>query len=89
MPPVPATVDVGIGVPLEQLPRTTMGAVVALDELLALARGEGDDARLRESWGEDVGARLGALLDEGLPWRLRHVRNSNRSTTRAPIRRSS
>ena len=34
-PPIPATVDVGIGVPQKQLPASTMGAVVALDELVA------------------------------------------------------
>lgn len=70
-PPVPATVDVGIGEPLEQLPRTTMGGLVALRELLALARGEGDGDELRRQYGDAVGPQLAALLDEGLPWRLR------------------
>jgi len=66
-PPVPATVDVGMGVEQKQLPRTTMGAIVALRELLALATG-GAGA---EEYGPYVGAELGALIAGGLPWRMR------------------
>ena len=65
-PPVPATVDVGMGIALQQLPRTTMGAIVALRELLTLARG-GEGADL---YGETAGPALAALLESGATWRL-------------------
>ena len=65
-PPVPATVDVGMGVALQQLPRTTMGAIVALRELLTLARGgEGTDL-----YGDTAGPALAELLESGATWRL-------------------
>ena len=65
-PPVPATVDVGMGIALQQLPRTTMGAIVALGELLTLARG-GDGADL---YGETAGPALAALMADQVRWRL-------------------
>lgn len=65
-PPVPATVDVGMGIALQQLPRTTMGAIVALRELLTLARG-GEGGEL---YGESAGPALAELLEAGLPWRM-------------------
>ena len=68
-PPLPATVDVGIGYQRPQLPRSTMGAIVALDELLGAARGEADDAFVEE-YGAEAAAELATLLDSGLPWRL-------------------
>ncbi|MEE8467822.1 MAG: amidohydrolase family protein, partial [Planctomycetota bacterium] len=67
VPPVPATVDVGLGVEQPQLPRTTMGAVVALEELLALIAG---DDELAELYGPQTAADLGRLVDEGRPWRM-------------------
>lgn len=67
VPPVPATVDVGLGVEQPQLPRTTMGAVVALEELVALARG--DEALVAE-YGVAAAEGLGAALAEGTPWRM-------------------
>jgi len=65
-PPVPATVDVGMGVALQQLPRTTMGAIVALRELLTLARG-GEGSEL---YGDLTGPALAELLEQGRTWRL-------------------
>ena len=43
-PRLPATVDVGLGFENRQFPRTVMGAVVALRELIQLAQGNGDFA---------------------------------------------
>jgi imidazolonepropionase-like amidohydrolase len=68
-PPIPATVDQGMGVELRQLPRTTMGAIVALEELLSLARGEGDAAALSQ-WGPDAGPGLAELMEAGVPFRM-------------------
>lgn len=66
-PPVPATVDVGLGVERPQLPRTTMGAIVALRELLALAANPTDS----EEYGPYTGRELADLMKAGLPWRMR------------------
>ncbi len=65
-PPVPATVDQGMGLAEPQLPRTTMGAIVALDEILALARG-GAGA---EYYGPNLAADLKPLLDQKQTWRM-------------------
>jgi hypothetical protein len=65
-PPLPATVDVGLGVEDPQLPRTLMGAIVALDELVALARGAKDDGR----YGPGAGALLRELIATKRPWRM-------------------
>lgn len=65
-PPIPATVDVGLGIPEEQLPRSTMGAVLALNELLdGVASGERLDA-----YGPRAVRDLAALLKGGAVWRL-------------------
>ncbi len=66
-PPVPATVDQGMGVERPQLPRTTMGAMIALRELMALAANPKNDIE----YGPFAGADLSALLKQGLPWRMR------------------
>ena len=66
-PPVPATVDVGLGVPRPQLPTTTMGAVLAMDELMALAGG--DDALVAE-YGALAGPALATALKDGATWRM-------------------
>ena len=65
-PPIPATVDVGIGVPQKQLPASTMGAVVALDELIAYAKG-GEGV---EEYGAAVGPALADWIKAGGSWRL-------------------
>ena len=65
-PPVPATIDVGMGVEQQQLPRTLMGAIVALEELLEMARTGKDDSE----YGAGVGAMLRELLDARVPWRM-------------------
>jgi imidazolonepropionase-like amidohydrolase len=68
-PPIPATVDVGMGVEQPQLPRTTMGAIVALRELLAYAAGgEGE-----EEYGRNIGRDLAELIDAKRNWRMRAV----------------
>jgi len=63
--PVPATVDVGLGVEQPQLPRSTMGAIVALEELLSLS-----DAALAEEYGDEAGPALKALMTSKTPWRM-------------------
>lgn len=68
-PPVPATSDVGLGVPLEQLPRTTMGAVLALGELLDGAAA----GRVVPAYGPHATQDLAPLMAAKLPWRLTAV----------------
>jgi imidazolonepropionase-like amidohydrolase len=65
-PPVPATVDVGMGVEQPQLPRSLMGAIVALKELTSLAHGGPDNGE----YGPGVGATLRELVNARKPWRL-------------------
>ncbi len=65
-PPVPATVDQGMGVAEAQLPRTSMGAIVALGEVLTLAGG-GEGA---EVYGPHLARDLRPLLDAKRPWRM-------------------
>lgn len=66
-PPVPATVDVGLGVEAPQLPRTTMGAILALDELFAFA---GGDASFAEAYGPRTGPALAKAVKDRLTWRM-------------------
>jgi imidazolonepropionase-like amidohydrolase len=66
-PPIPATVDVGLGTPEQQLPRTTMGAIVALNELLDAAR-TGDTGT---PYGPYAPGNLAALVEAKTPWLLR------------------
>jgi imidazolonepropionase-like amidohydrolase len=65
-PPIPATIDVGLGLEQAQLPRTLMGAMVALREIFDIARGGPDDG----GYGPALGSSLGALLREHKPWRM-------------------
>ena len=65
-PPVPATVDVGLGVAEPQLPRTTMGALVALGELLA---GVANQVPV-PAYGPRATGQLGELMEAGVPWRI-------------------
>jgi imidazolonepropionase-like amidohydrolase len=65
-PPVPATADNDLGYAERQLPQTTMGAIVALDELLALARA----GEVETVYGEHATRELAKLLDSGVPWRM-------------------
>ena len=65
-PPIPATSDVGLGYAVDQLPKSTMGAIVALEELLAAAQGK----KPTEEYGPHAVKELKALLDQGLPWRI-------------------
>ena len=66
-PPLPATVDVGLGVEQPQLPRTTMGAVVGLRELIAFAGGDQEQA---SEWGSLTGPALAELMQAGRTWRM-------------------
>lgn len=66
-PPVPATVDKGLGVAVRQLPRTTMGAEIAIRELMALA---GGDASLEEQYGDLAGPALAKAIEAQLVWRM-------------------
>jgi len=65
-PPVPATIDIGLGMEQPQLPKTLMGAVVALHEIFDIARGGPDDG----SYGPALGETLGKLLGEHKTWRM-------------------
>src|SRR6185295_11019912 len=51
-PPVPATIDIGLGLEEPQLPKTLMGAMVALREILDIGRGGPDDG----SYGPALGS---------------------------------
>jgi imidazolonepropionase-like amidohydrolase len=65
-PPVPATVDVGLGVVQNQLPRTTMGAILALRELLTEARG----GESTGEYGPRAAGDLAELMRAGTRWRI-------------------
>jgi imidazolonepropionase-like amidohydrolase len=65
-PPVPATIDTGMGVEQQQLPKSLMGAIVALDELMAIAKGGPD----KGEYGPGVGAKLRELMEAKKPWRI-------------------
>jgi len=66
-PPVPATIDVGLGLVEQQLPGSAMGAVLALDELLARAKG-----RVKEDgrYGPQTSEVLRELMSAATPWRM-------------------
>lgn len=66
-PPLPATVDVGLGVEAPQLPRTTMGAILALEELFAFA---GGDDSFAEEYGALTGPALAKVVKDGATWRM-------------------
>ncbi|MEM1452611.1 MAG: amidohydrolase family protein [Planctomycetota bacterium] len=66
-PPVPATVDIGLGVERPQLPKTTMGAVLAIDELMAFAKG---DDSFAEEYGEQTGPELASAMKAKKVWRM-------------------
>ncbi len=65
-PPVPATIDVGLGLEKSQLPKTLMGAMVALRELFDLAHGGPDS----NEYGPGVAAQLSELVRSHAAWRL-------------------
>lgn len=66
-PPIPASYEVGLGQVEQQLPGSLMGAMTALRELLAFARGQKD---LGGVYGPQTGAELEALLRAGVPLRM-------------------
>lgn len=67
-PRLPATVDVGLGFENRQFPRTVMGAVVALRELVSFAAGSGD---FSSEYGSAAGESLGELIRQKAVWRMR------------------
>lgn len=68
-PPVPPTSDTGLGVFEPQLPRTLIGAGVAMRELLVAARG----ARVAEDFGPYASLELAGLLQKRMPWLISAV----------------
>jgi imidazolonepropionase-like amidohydrolase len=72
-PPVPATADTGMDFARPQLPRTTMGAVVALEELVGAVRDGDPDGEIAAVYGEDALADLAPLMEAGTPWRMAAV----------------
>ena len=68
-PPIPVTVDVGLGYARPQLPRTTMGAIVALGELLDAAE-EPDDPALVAEYGRRTPVELARALANRVPLRI-------------------
>ncbi|MEW6071087.1 MAG: amidohydrolase family protein, partial [Planctomycetota bacterium] len=65
-PPVPAAPDNDLGYARRELPRTAMGAIVALDELFAAARAGAGDTE----YGPHAAPALAAILAAGAPWRI-------------------
>lgn len=68
-PPIPATIDEGMGVVQTQLPQSLMGAIVALGELAQLAKGE-NVTELEAEYGPGLSAQLQAVKETGMPWRI-------------------
>jgi imidazolonepropionase-like amidohydrolase len=66
-PPIPATIENGLGVVEPQLPGSAFGAGMALDELLAIVRGRSRDDG---AWGPGTADKLRELVDARLTWRL-------------------
>jgi imidazolonepropionase-like amidohydrolase len=66
-PPVPATIDVGLGVVEQQLPGSAMGAGIALHELISFARGNAKDTG---AYGPETARALRELMQANLPWRM-------------------
>jgi len=66
-PRLPATADVGLGIEQNQLPRTTMGALMALDEILRLAGGE---VALAAEYGPQAEREFAAALKANATWRM-------------------
>ncbi len=71
-PPIPVMVDVGLGYARPQLPRTTMGAIVALGELLDAAA-QPDDPAFAAEYGRHAGPALARALAAKVPLRLSAV----------------
>ncbi len=63
-PPIPPTVDEGLGWAVPQLPHSLGGAILALEELMA------GGAPAIEAYGERATADLAALVTGGTTWRL-------------------
>ncbi len=65
-PPLPPGVDSGLGWAKPQLPNSTMGAIVALEELLAQAQA----GVASEEFGPNAPRDLAPLLAQRTPWRM-------------------
>jgi imidazolonepropionase-like amidohydrolase len=68
-PPIPAAPDQELGYMRSQLPRTAIGAIVALEELLD-GTSRPDDPALAEEYGRRTAGELGKLLANKVPLRL-------------------
>lgn len=66
VPPVPATVDVGMGVEEPQLPKSLPGAIMALGMLSDMAAGKDVDA----GFGPHLQGDLQQALEKGAMWRF-------------------
>ncbi len=74
-PPLPVAVDVELGYAKPQLPKTTMGAIVALGELIdGAATPEREE--IRAAYGERAAADLARALQAKVPFRLSAVEES-------------
>jgi len=71
-PPIPVMVDVPLGYARPQLPRTTMGAIVALSELLDAAE-RPDDPDLAAEYGRRAGPEFARALAAKVPLRISAV----------------
>jgi len=74
-PPVPVAVDVELGYAKPQLPKSTMGAIVALEELLQAAESP-EDPRLRQEYGRRAGEDLARALRAHVPLRISAVEST-------------
>lgn len=68
-PPIPAAPDLELGYARPQLPRTAIGAIVALEELLD-GTSRPDDPVLSKEYGRRAAGELGKLLASKVPLRL-------------------
>lgn len=68
-PPIPAAPDQDLGYARPQLPRTAIGAIVALEELLD-GTSRPDDPALAQEYGRRAAGALGKLLASKVPLRL-------------------
>jgi imidazolonepropionase-like amidohydrolase len=69
-PPIPATSDTGIGFMQPQLPGTTLGAIVALEELVDGLHSREKRAVVEQEYGAEALRALGPMIETRLPWRI-------------------
>ncbi len=69
-PPIPATEDTGIGYAKPQLPGSTMGAIVALEEIVDGIHSREKRAAAEQEYGADALRALVPLIEARVPWRI-------------------